>query len=30
MTVETNDLLRFRFHSSLVQHILTEDLEGVV
>jgi hypothetical protein len=30
MTVETNDLLRFRFHSSLVQHILTENLEGVV
>ena len=30
MTVETNDLLRFRFHSSLVQYILTEDLEGVV
>jgi hypothetical protein len=30
MRVEENDRVRFQFHSSLVQQILTEDLEGVV
>jgi hypothetical protein len=30
MRVEENDQARFQFHSSLVQQILTEDLEGVV
>ena len=30
MWVEENDVIRFRFHCSLVQQILTEDLEGVV